>query len=62
MSGEQDEGYYVEFIQVGNLTKVIAIDPVTGLEVIMVGDPARSQDILAREAVKKLKYVLSKQK
>ena len=41
--------------------KVSAIDPVTLTEVSIVGDPARSEAELARVAVSKLKYVMSKQ-
>lgn len=54
------EEYYIEFIQFGDHLKVIAIDPATGTEVSMVGDTRRSHEVLAREAVKKLQYVLSK--
>lgn len=52
--------YLVEFQQVGNTVKVSAVDPVTNIEVSIVGDPAASQDELIRVAVQKLEYVLAK--
>ena len=52
--------YLVEFQQVGNTVKVSAVDPVTNIEVSIVGDPAASQDELTRVAVQKLEYVLAK--
>lgn len=61
MSKESDqEGYFVEFTQVGNSVKVSAIDPATGIEVSIVGDPKLSQAELSRAAVKKLLYVMAK--
>ena len=52
--------YYIEFHHVGRFVKVVAIDPISRLEVSIVGDPAASQDYLSNLAVKKLKYVLAK--
>lgn len=54
----RDEGYLIEFIQVGNAVKVSAVDPKTGLEVSIVGSPAMSRDALAAAAVRKLRYRL----
>ncbi len=50
----------LEYRRVGAYVKVSAIDPVTQTEVSIVGDPARSEAELARVAVNKLKYVMSK--
>lgn len=55
-----DGGFYVEFVSVGGSVKVTAIDPVTGIEVSMIGAPQVTQDALAKLAVRKLKYVLAK--
>lgn len=52
--------YIVEFIPQGRYVRVTAVDPVTGLEAVMVGDPAQSQDTLTRLAVQKLEYLLKK--
>ena len=52
--------YLVEFQRVGNAIKVSALDPVTNIEVSIVGDPAASQDELSRVAVQKLEYMLAK--
>lgn len=49
-----------EFIRHGNSVKVSAIDPETGTEVAMVGDPRTGIETLKREATRKLIYVLSK--
>lgn len=54
----EDEGYLIEFIQVGNAVKVSAVDPQSGLEVSIVGSPAMSQSALADAAVRKLRYRL----
>ncbi|MBL4801451.1 MAG: hypothetical protein JKY45_06115 [Emcibacter sp.] len=54
--------YLVEFIQIGSSVKVSAVDPVTGREVSIVGPASASRNQLSSVAVKKLKYVLSKEK
>ncbi|MBX3454001.1 hypothetical protein [Ferrovibrio sp.] len=50
----------IEFRRVGSVLKVIAVDPATGIEVSMVGDPRYSQQELGRLAARKLRYVLDK--
>ena len=60
MSGDGNE-VLIEIMQVGNAVKVIAVDPETGVEVSIVGSPSMSEEILKRNAVKKLQYVLEKQ-
>ena len=54
------EGALIEYIKQGAYVKVCAVDPVTTVEVALVGDPAAGADRLGREAVKKLEYVLMK--
>ena len=49
-----------EFVRVGRVVKVNAIDPETGIEVSMVGDAKASADALKRLATRKLEYVLTK--
>ena len=51
---------YIEFQQVGNSVKVTAIDPVTYTEVSIVGPPSAGEETLKRNAINKLRYVLSK--
>lgn len=51
----------IEFRRVGAALKVIAVDPATGMEVSVIGDPRVSQQELARLAVQKLRYRLAKQ-
>ncbi len=46
----------------GRSVRVVAIDPVTGTEVTMVGDASRSEAELKRLAANKLMYVLNKKK
>ena len=59
--GQLNEGeVLLEYHRVGAYIKVSAIDPVTQTEVSIVGDPKRSEAELARVALNKLKYVLSK--
>ena len=59
---QQEEGYIVEFITIGKTMKVSAIDPVSLREVSMVASPRFSRKYLTKLAVRKLKYVLEKEK
>lgn len=54
------KGALIEYIKQGAYVKVCAVDPVTTVEVVLVGDPSAGADRLGREAVKKLEYVLRK--
>ena len=56
------QGALIEFVPLGDYVKVSAVDPVTKIEVSIVGDPAAGEAVLERIAVKKLKYVLGKRK
>jgi len=47
-------------IQVGNAVNVTAIDAATGIEVSIVGAPSINEEVLKRNAVNKLNYVLRK--
>jgi len=49
-----------EFHQVGKVVRVTAIDPRTGVEVVMVGAPKYGKETLKRLATRKLRYVLAK--
>ena len=49
-----------EFRQVGNYVKVSAIDPVTNTEVAIVGSARMSKQALQASALRKLRYVLEK--
>ncbi|MFN4165486.1 MAG: DUF6898 family protein [Ferrovibrio sp.] len=60
-TGSGDGEAIVEFRRIGAALKVIAVDPITGMEVSMVGDPRLSQQELARLAVQKLRYMQKKQ-
>ncbi len=54
-----DEVIY-EFIPSGTSVKVSAVDPITGHEVAIVGDPKAGEEYLMRIARRKLEYVLTK--
>lgn len=54
--------YIIERIVQGRFAKVSAIDPLTGMEVSVVGDASAPGDMLDRLAVKKLEQQLAKQK
>jgi len=56
----QKDGYIVEFYQLGNSVKVTAMDPRTLTEVTIIGVPGLSRDLLAKNAVRKLEYVMAK--
>lgn len=50
----------LEFQQIGNAVKVIAVDPDTLTEVSIMGPPSVGEEVLKRNAINKLEYVLSK--
>ena len=52
------EGALIEYIVVGGYVKVAAVDPISATEIASVGDPSTGRTTLARDAVKKLEYVL----
>jgi hypothetical protein len=56
----QKDGYIIEFYQLGNSVKVTAMDPRTLTEVTIIGVPGLSRDLLAKNAVRKLEYVMAK--
>ena len=49
-----------EMKQVGQYLRITAIDPLSGTEVISIGDPSVNPDMLRNMAVRKLKYVIAK--
>ncbi|MBL6932566.1 MAG: hypothetical protein ISR45_06410 [Rhodospirillales bacterium] len=46
----------------GRAVRVIAIDPISGTEVTMIGDKQQGEAVLKRLAARKLAYVLNKKK
>jgi hypothetical protein len=56
------EGAIVELQQNGAYVKATAIDPVSGIEVSIVGAASSPQALLQNAAVRKLRYVLEKKK
>ncbi|TVQ83010.1 MAG: hypothetical protein EA357_07345 [Micavibrio sp.] len=50
----------IEFIPLGNVMRVSAIDAATLTEVVIQGPLTAEQTVLERNAVKKLEYVLRK--
>jgi hypothetical protein len=58
--GNEQEGYIVEFHQIGNSVRVTAFDPVTLKEAVIVGSPSATRQQLAELAARKLNYVLGK--
>jgi hypothetical protein len=60
MPSNYDKRIIIEFIQVGAYVKVSAIDPISLVEVSIVGDSSASEEILKRNVLKKLNFVLSK--
>ena len=50
----------LEFYRVGAYVKVSAVDPVTRTEVAIVGDPAVGEATLKKAAIRKLDYVMAK--
>lgn len=54
------QGALIEFIRQGAYMKVSAVDPVSGFEVSIVGDPAAGKTYLEDQAVRKLERMLKK--
>ena len=50
-----------QFIPHGNYVKVIAVDPITNTEIILVGDRRSGKEILQKAAIQKLRYVIAKE-
>jgi len=50
----------IEFVVQGNVVKVTAIDPVTGIEGSIVGPTNAGREVLMEAARRKLEYVLKK--
>ena len=55
-----EDGILLEFQQIGAIVKVSAIDPISLTEVSVQGPARAGQEALARTAIAKLRYVLSK--
>jgi hypothetical protein len=63
LSASQDRHEtYVEFVAQGAFVKATAIDSATGTEASVVGPAGAPRDTLADAAVRKLNYVLKKQR
>ena len=65
MSSRKIRGVYLpevlfEFRRIGRLTRVVAIDPITGTEITMVGAPGYSRWMLKRLGARKLAYVIAR--
>ena len=58
---EKFEEVLLEFYRIGNSVKVSAVDPVTKVEVSIVGPASAPRSELERAAIQKLRYVLAKQ-
>jgi hypothetical protein len=49
-----------ELTRIGNAVKVTAVDAATGIEASIVGAPAMGEEMLKRNALRKLDYVLKR--
>lgn len=56
----RNNDYIIEFIPQGRFVKVTAVDPVSGMEAVIVGDSRESPEVLKINAVNKLEYILKK--
>ncbi len=61
-AGKQHEVLIELFYTSNRFVKVVAIDPDTGTEVVMVGDKNQGEVVLKHLAARKLHYVLNKNK
>jgi len=58
----KDDDYIIQFYAVGKSVKAVALDPVTLKEVTVVAPRSTSKKQLAGLAVRKLEFVLNKDK
>ena len=49
-----------EFQTIGRSARVVAVDPASNTEVVMVGDPSYGEETLKRLAIRKLAFVIAK--
>ena len=56
----ENQGYIIEFHQVGNSVKVSALDPVTLTEVSIVGAANMTEAYLTQSVIRKLEFRLAK--
>ena len=52
----------IEYHRVGKMLRVIAIDPITRIEVIMIAPLDATKNEIKRNAARKLAYVIAKKK
>lgn len=52
----------MEFVPQGAYVKVSAVDPVTYIEVSIVGNPAAGEHLLTQQAVRKLERIVYKRR
>ncbi|MBC8338781.1 MAG: hypothetical protein ISR51_03670 [Rhodospirillales bacterium] len=52
----------IEYRRVGNSLRVVAIDPITRIEVTMIAPVDATKEQIKRNAANKLAYVLAKKK
>jgi hypothetical protein len=50
------DGVLLEYQIIGRYVRVAAIDSITHEEVVMIGDAQQSREVLARLAMRKLRY------
>ena len=60
MANEALDEVLFEFVPQGRFVKVVAVDPVSRVEVTVVGDRMAGRETLKRIAINKLKYVIGK--
>ncbi len=60
MTDNAENEIYFEIVPIGNNVKITAIDAMTGTEAVTFGPAGVPVEILKKNAMKKLEYVLNK--
>jgi len=60
MVKDQIGDVFLEFQRVGHCVKVTAVDPASLTEVSIMGPPSAGEDVLGRNAIRKLAYALGR--
>ena len=60
MDKAHDRETLFELTRIGNAVKVTAVDAATGVEASIVGAPSMGEEVLKRNALRKLEYLLKR--
>jgi hypothetical protein len=60
MTADENTGYIIEYVTVGGSMKVTAFDQITLTEACIIAPQSASREEMAKLAIRKLRYVLTR--